>query len=260
MRIRNWPSPDYLLNRWPSSVSMFEERLSTPVSPKALRKAVVWAGIPNSHRALKAVGLRKSALRPLVKMVSLNRHANKYHDPQHTVSVIRAAGFIGVSSGLPAWHRAVLALAALIHDLEHQGRFCRKGYAAQETYSFQIAKRILSRYGVHPKIIRQVEELLLATYPASSEIEEIRSGPTGHMIECLVDADLFQSLFMKHSVVERLTGKLKHEMRFVQPTEELLHQFLAARRRVGLQSAGARWLHGALPEGYTYFNTRTGWF
>lgn len=260
MNSRKWPHPDYMLNRWPASISFFENRLSTPANRQAITSALSWAGMPQTKRGFKAIGVREAAVRRLIKMAAQNRHSNKYHDPAHTLSVIRAAGLIGAAAGLSAQHRTILILAALVHDLDHQGLYARTGYAAQEILSFHLVQRVLSRYGVHMQVLHQIKDLLLATYPDAPVEAEPRSGSIGHMIECLVDADLFQSLFTRHDIVDSLTAKLKHEMKLSVPHQTLLQQFLTARRRVGLQSAGGRWLHGKLPEGYTYFNSRNGQF
>jgi len=253
-----WPSATYLQNRWPRSIHKFEPSISRPVTSKSVEDAAYWAGLPKQRRNVLAVGLRKRSLKGLFEIASKNRHSNKYHDPAHTEHVVRAAGLIGRVAGLSQKHQAILVLAALVHDLDHQGKRTRPGYAAQELFSFHLVKRKLGRYGVHAGRLTELKTLLMATYPSAKEATQFRTGPTGDMIDCLVDADLFQSLFAKPSIVDSLTKRLKHEMLLTTSAEDMRTAFLSARRKVGLQSAAGRWLHGALPKGYTYFNGATG--
>lgn len=253
-----WPSANYLLNRWPLSICFFEPNLSQQVSIQSLEAAASWAGLPKNRRALHAVGIRKNGLKPLFKMACKNTHSNKYHDPAHTKTVILAAGLIGKAAGLSARHQAILVLASLIHDLDHQGKRTRSGYAAQELYSFHIAKRKLSRYGVDARLFAELKILLLATYPSAREGVEFKPGALGDIKDCMIDADLFQSLFAKPAIVDKLTQKLKYEMLATTSVQDMRTSFLSARRKIGLQSAAGRWLHGALPKGYTYFNGATG--
>lgn len=253
-----WPSATYLQNRWPRSIHKFEPTISHIVTSKSMQEAAHWAGLPKHRRNLLAVGLRKRSLNSLFKIASENRHSNKYHDPFHTEYVVRAAGLIGRVAGLSQKHQAILVLAALVHDLDHQGKRTRPGYATQELLSFHLVKRKLGRYGVHAGRLAELKILLMATYPSAKEATQFRSGPVGDMIDCLVDADLFQSLFAKPSIVDSLTKRLKHEMSLSTSVEDMQTAFLSARQKVGIQSAAGRWLHGALPKGYTYFNGATG--
>jgi len=258
VRSTQWPKAGYLLNRWPSSLTLFESRIIKPTTKLSLKCALQWAGLPQNQRILHAFGLRKNSVHALLSIAARNSHSNSYHNPSHTEFVIRAAGLIGHAAGLPANYQAILVLAALIHDLDHQGKRARRGHAAQERYSFDIVKRTLLRYGVHARILQQLEISVLATYPGSDLSKSFQPGPSGDVVDCLIDADLFQSLFAKPAKVDNLTAKLKQEMMIDTSIKDMQSAFLAARRKIGLQSAAARWLHGALPKNYTYFNRGSG--
>lgn len=253
-RAGRWPSAAYMLNRWPASVRFFEGVGQSQPRQHDIEEALVWAGLPASSRGLKALGLRAGLIRRLLPQAASNRHSNSYHNPAHNLAVIRAAGLLAEAAGLSRGARALLVLAALVHDLDHMGRYQRAGLAEQEFYSFKKAAHLMARYSVHPDIQYQILVMLLATCPQADDDIFRQAGEAGDLVDCLVDADLFQSLFTKPAQVDRLTKNLKLEMGAKQDWQTMRDGFIASRQKVGLQSAAGRFLHSYLPDNYTYYS------
>ena len=253
-----WPAAAYKLNRWPASVRIFESLSFSQPRQNHISAALVWAGLPATSRGLKALGLRAGLIRRLLPQAAANRHGNSYHNPAHTLAVIRAAGLLAEAAGLSKRGKAILVLAALVHDLDHMGRYQRAGLAEQEFYSFKKTAHLMTRYAVHPDIQYQLLVMVLATCPQADEDLFHQAGEAGDMVDCLVDADLFQSLFTKPAQVDRLTKNLKLEMGVTQDWRAMRDGFIASRQRVGLHSAAGRFLHSQLPDKYTYYSASGG--
>lgn len=122
----------------------------------------------------------------------------RFHDLEHTLSVVRTAMEIGRASGLAAKHLRLLELAALFHDTGYAS-----AYKGHEEASARSAAAYLLRHGMHKASVVKVSALILAT--------RMGQKPVGLLQRVLRDADSAkagQSDFFEKS--ERLRLELEH--------------------------------------------------
>ena len=142
-------------------------------------------------------------------------------------------------------------VAALIHDLDHMGRYQPHKLAGQEKWSSQRALKAMQRLGLHYDTRQSLERLVLATCPHLSS--QYMQHPDNTLIRLLVDADLFGSLFFSRKSVAKLTKPLKHENGLTTDWTVLLSNFLEKVGQNHPASPVAKELHKSMPPGYSYF-------
>lgn len=124
-----------------------------------------------------------------------------FHDLEHTLSVVRAAGQIGRGSRLDEASLRILEIAALFHDVGYAKR-----YKGHEEASVRLAKRFLKEQNVPARTIERISALIMATRPSER--------PRTLMQRVLRDADnckCGQADFAEMS--ERLRAELEHVQR-----------------------------------------------
>jgi hypothetical protein len=137
----------------------------------------------------------------------------------------------------------ILVLAALAHDLGHQGQRVSTGPSASEAASAWRACQLNFRRGADCAACNHLTRLVIATSskPNISRSDQlILSHQTSPSLAALLsDADLFPSHNYGRKTQVWLAAKVKFEQRSPLPVETILSNFLAKTR---LQSPTARGL------------------
>ena len=218
-------------------------RFAPPCSADDLRSICGWAGLSCAARAHP--GLPATALRRLVRVATRNSGANSYHHRGHVAHVIMAAGVLARMAGIRGRDRALLVLAALVHDLDHQGRRGGGRLYWQEDRSARVACRaLMGRNGDARRAVRlagMIRATALTDDEARSSI--IRSD---RLARLLTDADIFASVIYDREISVRMTAALKLEQRLDGAPETLNRAFAALVGEDGLKSAAASRLLGVL--------------
>ena len=166
-----------------------------------------WSGL--SYPRLAGISLK--AYRRLLVVATQRRPTNHYHHAGHFAHVVIASGLLAYASGLSARERALLVLAALVHDLHHSGRYAPRKLFAQQTASARRAMRIVLGSGGDACLSLRLLWLLKATaLTFRDDRKAILSDDD--LARLLADADLFSSLFFSRQKAVQLTRRLNLEM------------------------------------------------
>lgn len=233
--------PDYLFQRWPDSLGAMQlVGFSQPCARRDLAAICCWAGLPRAAGRVPA-----SAVSRLTAMAARRRSGNHYHQPGHYLHVVMAAGLLARAAGLSRDDRALLVMAALVHDLDHHGKRSSSRLYAQERWSAARVRRVLGRAGADIRLASRLERLLLATAinDDSLRLTILAADP---LARCLADADLFASVFYRRDLALAITRKLKLEQRLPKRPDRLLSHFAARIEREGLRSTTGRKLYARL--------------
>ena len=194
-----------------------------------------WAGL--SHPRLAGIG--RKALRRLLSVAAQRRPTNHYHHAGHFAHVVIAAGLLAYEAGLSARERALLVLAALVHDLDHAGRYAAHHLFAQETASARRAMRIILGSGGDARLSLRLLWLLKATaLTFHGDRKAILAGD--RLARLLADADLFSSLFFSRRKAIQLTRGLNLEMSKTGDPAAHYDAFMESMLRMGAHSAAGR--------------------
>ena len=211
-RFRHLPlSPRHVAGGWPRSVGTMQAvRFAPPCSAGDLESICNWAGLSFAARAHP--GLPARALCRLVGIAARNSGTNSYHHHGHFAHVIMAAGVLAAMAGVRGPDRALLVLAALVHDLDHQGRRgSRRLYWQEDLVGPHYmprpagAKRRCKargaawKYDPRHRVNRRPGTLLI-----------IRSD---RLARLLTDADIFASVMYDRGMSVGMTAALKLEQR-----------------------------------------------
>lgn len=200
-----------------------------------LRDICRWSGLAHPRMA----GISRAAFGRLLRVAAQRRPTNHYHHAGHFAHVIIAAGLLGKMARLSAHQNAVLVLAALVHDLDHAGRYARQDTFAQELISARRAARLIAGAGGDARLSLRLTLLLKAT---ALTIHDDRKAilASDKLARLLADADLFSSLFSSRKTAIRMTHSLMLEtMQMGHPAEQY-DRFICSMMRVGPHSAAGR--------------------
>lgn len=140
-----------------------------------------------------------------------------YHDIQHTLNVVRAAGWIGAQCGFSEQELETVQVAAWFHDTGYL-----YGWEGHEAASAKIADRFLKKCALPPERIKQIKDCILAT--------QMPHKPLNLLEKVICDADLFnlaapcylsRALMLKNelertrNIVQAPLTFLKNEIRFL---------------------------------------------
>ena len=140
---------------------------------------------------------------------------------------------------MPAHWRALLVLDALVHDLDHSGRYVPRKLFAQQTASVRRATRIVLGSGGDARLSLRLLWLLKATALTFHEDRKaILNGD--HLARLLADADLFSSLFFSRAKAIQLTRRLNLEMLKTGDPVAQYDAFIDSMLRTGAHSAAGR--------------------
>ena len=254
---RQWPLPSlpFLLGIWPrgqgylcqlyrwphrSFNSCGGMSFGRPCHGRNLRRLHRWAGL----RPVQPAALSRLASRAFSA-----RHQNSYHNCHHIMQVMLLAALFSYRAGCSVRDRQMLILAALAHDLGHQGVRASVDPAIDEAASARIAARLFFRRGAQGPANRQLTALIMATASVNAAPISAKATASPHRQERLAallrDADLFASHNYGWQMQLWLAAKVKFERRSVQPVDTILSDFLAAtclQSCVGLDLAAGKWL------------------
>ena len=226
---------------------------SRPCGPRDLAGICRWAGLSKNGRARS--GLSNRAVSRLVTLAARQGPGNRYHHAGHFAHVVMAAGLLAASAGLYGRDRDLLAVAALIHDLNHLGRRSSKRLFHQERQSAAAARRIIVGAGADARLAARLERLLMATALTDDALRMaiLASDPLARL---LADADIFASVSYRRDIALGLTRHLKLEQRIPGKAEDLLRHFADRIGKAGLHSgAGRRLLASAVASRQAALNT-----
>lgn len=237
-RFRHLPlSPRHVAGGWPRSVGTMQAvRFAPPCSAGDLESICNWAGLSFAARAHP--GLPARALRRLVGIAARNSGTNSYHHHGHFAHVVMAAGVLAAMAGVRGPDRALLVLAALVHDLDHQGRRGSRRLYWQEDRSARITCRVLlGRNGDARHAVRLGNMIRATALTADrARLLIIRSD---RLARLLTDADIFASVMYDRGISIGMTAALKLEQRLAGTPEMLNAAFARTISRDGLQSVVA---------------------
>lgn len=151
-----------------------------------------------------------------------------------------AAAVLAEKAGIGNAERALLVLAALVHDLDHHGRRgTHHPLYRQERLSAQMAGRVLMRHGGDPRLVRRLERLIVATALTSDPHRNaiLASDPLARLLS---DADVFASLCYERALALKLTVRLKLEQGIAADAEAMLDGFAARMEAEGMASEAGR--------------------
>ena len=236
-------SPDYLVATWPRAIGMMQAvSFAAPCSRRDLMSICRWAGLAKERRSGGPVPT--GALRRLVALAARNSSGNSYHHAGHFAHVVMAAGVLAARAGLRSEERGLLVLAALVHDLDHQGRNASSKLYFQETLSAQAAVRVIggrliAGKGGDPRLGSRIHNLLRATALTndSTRTAILRSD---RLARLLTDADILASVVYPLGRSMDMTRALKLEQRLAGGVFDLNRRFARMIADTGLQSEVAR--------------------
>ena len=251
MKLPDLPeSPVYLLRQWPRGIRVLESvPFRSGYDADSLIALCHWAGM-SGPSALRQTGIAYSGVCRLAKLARMDRHGAHYHHSGHVAHVVMAAGLLAAADNLPQSDTNLLLLAALVHDLDHQGYHRSRALYDAEWRSAQMAKAVLLRRGSDARLTQRLERLLLAT-SFSDDVLRDEILATDRLASYLVDADLFASTFYARGLSMALTGHVKAEDRLTDSRLDLAGGFARQTRNRGFYTAVAADLHAGLPDGYS---------
>ena len=97
-----------------------------------------------------------------------------YHNRQHFCEVMLAVELLCRVHDVAAQDAQLVLLAALVHDLDHDGEPSRT--FRLERRSLESAAPYLADAGVEPAVMRQLAVLVLATQPGQGTLAALRAG------------------------------------------------------------------------------------
>lgn len=238
-RFRHLPSSAaHIVKGWPRSAGTMQRvRFAPPCTAGDLESICRWAGL--SFTARGNAGLPAPALRRLVRLAARNSGTNSYHHGGHFAHVIMATGVLAALAGIRGRDRALLVLAGLVHDLDHQGRRGAARLYWQETWSAGLTGRVLLGRGGDARLAARLGRMIRATALTSDQARLliIRSD---RLARILTDADIFASIMYEREISVRMTACLKLEQRLAGTPEALNAAFASHVSGDGLKSAVAR--------------------
>ena len=238
-RFRHLPvSPRYLVGTWPRAASSMQAvSFGSPCSRRDLEFICRWAGLDAGRRPCRPVPA--SALRRLVAAAARNCSGSTYHHAGHFAHVVMAAGLLASCAGLRGEERNLLILAALVHDLGHQGRRASSRHYHQEGLSARHAGRVIAGCGGDGRLALRIHSLLKATALTNDASRSVILT-SDRLARFLTDADVFASVVYTRQRSIKLTGALKLEQRLAGPAAELSRRFTRMIGTAGMQSALAQ--------------------
>lgn len=237
-RFRHLPSsPRRLAGHWPRSAGAMQAvRFAPPCSADDLKSICGWAGLSFAARAHG--GLPAAALRRLARVSVRNSGANSYHHRGHFAHVIMAAGLLAETARLRGPDRALLVLAALVHDLDHQGRRGIRHLYGQEDWSARLTGRVLIGCHGDARLAVRLQRIIRAT-ALTADQDRLLTLETDILARLLTDADIFASVIYERRISVRMTAGLKLEQRLSGTPRELNAAFATFVGKDGLKSASA---------------------
>lgn len=194
-----------------------------------------WAGVDVPEHVAAPIPI-------LIKAVSKNMHSNGYHHPWHTMTVMMMAGLLGTHAELSQDEMSRLMIYALVHDLDHRGKFSPHQHYAEEDRSAKIANnRLFGQLSGLGQAQMALHEALHATAFGSDE-----ACPDDDVVKILVDADIFASVIFPYQAALALTKGLKLEQRHQAPSAEILDKFLLVVAAKGFQHEATKELVSTL--------------
>lgn len=231
-------SPGALVRAGKRGLACIEKvAFSLPCTPTDLAAICGWAGLDNP----RLVGISRAGFRRLLTVAAQRRPTNHYHHAGHFAHVIVAAGLLAYVEALTARERSLLVLAALVHDLDHCGRYASQKVFVQERASARRTCRIIIGAGGDARLSLRIMLLLKATALTDHEDRQTILH-SDRIARLLADADLFSSLFFSRERAVRLTRALKLERISKGSASAQYDAFFAAAMQTGLQSEAARYL------------------
>ena len=209
-------------------------RFAPPCSVDDLKSICGWAGLSFATGAQG--GLPASALRRLAQAAVRNSGTNSYHHRGHFAHVIMAAGLLAARARLRGQDRALLVLAALVHDLDHQGRRGIRQLYGQEDWSARLTGRVLiGRHG-DARLAVRLRRMIRAT-ALTGDRDRLLTLETDRLARLLTDADIFASVMYERRISVRMTAGLKLEQRLSGTAQDLNAAFATFIGKDGLKSA-----------------------
>lgn len=251
MKLPDLPeSPVYVLRQWPRGIRVLEAvPFRAGYDADSLLALCHWAGM-SPPSGVRQSGFAYGGVCRLTALARMDRHSAHYHHSGHVAHVVMAAGILAAADNLPQADTDLLILAALVHDLDHQGYHRCRALYDPEWRSAQLAKAVLSKHGCDARVAQRLESLLLATSFSDDALRDDILA-TDRLAAYLVDADLFASTFYRRALSMTLTGHVKAEDRLIEQRDDLASGFAEQTRMRGFYTAVAADLQAGLPDGYS---------
>ena len=176
-------------------------------------------------------------LKPLIWAAGRNPHCNKYHHDWHNKTVMIMAAILSENLKSKPEQRFNLLFSAMVHDLDHRGRYMSHQDFVEERRSALIAgRRLYGRRGGEGRSWRLLNDRLDHTAFRRGHLMEYG---TNDITAILMDADIMASLVFPIKPVQELTGNLKQELKSKQSADEMLKNFINLVAERGLASSSA---------------------
>lgn len=212
-------------------------KLLKPRQQVKLAQVLTWAGVRTPKRYAKS-------MRPLIWAASRNPHANGYHHQWHNLAVMISAALLAQRAGLKKPAQAELIIAAMLHDLDHRGRFMSKDAGGEERRSAKIAaSRMFGRCGSDGMAWRN----FITRIEATSFTGEIKHDPNDHVAALLLDADIFASCFLPMAEAKQLTKGVMREQSLNGDPASHLSAFINSLSAKGFAHAATSIIAAELP-------------
>ena len=179
----------------------------------------------------------RSHIKPLIWAAGRNPHCNKYHHDWHNKTVMMMAAILSENLKCKPEQRFNLMFSAMVHDLDHRGRYMSHQDFVEERRSALIAgRRLYGRRGGEGRSWRLLKDRLDHTAFLKGHL--IHYDPND-ITAILMDADIMASLVFPLKSVQELTRHLKQELRSKQSADVMLKNFIHVVAQRGLASTSA---------------------
>ena len=155
-----------------------------------------------------------------------------------------SAALLAQRVGLSKLDQTELLIAAMLHDLDHRGRWMTKDAGGEERRSAKLAaSRIFGRGGSDGKAWRKYNERIAAT----SFTGAIKHDPNDHVGALLLDADIFASCFLPMQEAMQLTKGVMREQSANGKPADHLSAFMNTLSSKGFAHPATRFIAAELP-------------
>ena len=159
---KGYPKISYIINNWPKTKNILKKFIiSNQKKPDLFLLTILCL---NELRVFKLDRYSK-ILKQMANICSRNINFNTYHDQHHFKSVLIVSCILAKQVNLKYKDRILLAIIALTHDMNHQGRrvLIKEPYF-QENKSYNDLRRILFKKILSHKELVRIKRIFQSTF------------------------------------------------------------------------------------------------
>lgn len=216
---KGYPKISYIVNNWPKTKDILKKFIISNHQKPDLFFLTIYC-----LKELRVYKVKRysSLLKKITNICSRNVYFNTYHDHHHFKSVLIVSCILAKQVNLKYKDRVLLAIIALTHDMNHQGRrvLITEPYY-QENKSYNDLKRILFKKILSNKELHRIKRIFQSTFfpiKPKNVVDDLE--------KIILDADILSSLMFGPDIGIKLARRLKQEIRYNDETETLFKNFL----------------------------------